>query len=131
MWEREGGLIAAIDTGFVTTGLAIPLSNIFSQGEAQDEGLTWQDIADGTSGIEPDSLYYLSDQAQGRMLMLPTKINANLTWWPSPDVQLRARARAGGGCLKPSSPWVLDGFLGIGWPLALITEVEAGVAQGP
>jgi len=109
MWEREGGLIVAIDTGFVTTGLAIPLSNIFSQGEDQDEGLTWQDIADGTSGIEPDSLYFLSDHAQGRMLMLPTRINANLTWWPSPDVQLRARARA--GSWMPQTEFTL----GVGW----------------
>ena len=51
--EREG-VIAAIDTGFVTTG---PIPRVIFTGADQDEGLTWR-IADGTSGIEPDSLYF-------------------------------------------------------------------------
>ena len=101
MWERGGGLIAALDTGFATTGLSVPFTQYFSEGSGMSEGLTWQDVVDGTTGIEPDSLYFVSDSAFGRMLMLPTKIQANLTWWPSPDVQVRATARAGAWMPEP------------------------------
>ena len=49
---REG-LIAAVDTGFATTGLAVPFTQYFTEGESGSEGLTWQDVVDGTTGIEP------------------------------------------------------------------------------
>ena len=109
MWERGGGLIAAVDTGFATTGLAVPFTQYFTEGESGSEGLTWQDVVDGTTGIEPDSLYFVSDSSLGRMLMLPTKIQAQLTWWPSPDVQIRAQARAGAWMPEPQFT------LGVGW----------------
>lgn len=109
MWERGGGLIAAVDTGFATTGLAVPFTQYFTEGSGTFNGLTWQDVADGTTGIEPDSLYFVSDSAFGRMLMLPTKIQANLHWWPSPDIQVRATARAGAWMPEPEFTF------GVGW----------------
>ena len=109
MWERGGGLIAAVDTGFSTTGLAVPFSSYFTEGTGDDEGLTWQDVIDGTTGIEPDSLYFMSDSALGRMLMLPTKIHAQLSWWPTPDLQIRAQARAGSWMPEPQFT------VGVGW----------------
>lgn len=109
MWERGGGLIAAVDTGFATTGLSVPFTQYFTEGLGASEGLTWQDVVDGTTGIEPDSLYFVSDSAFGRMLMLPTKIQANLHWWPSPDVQVRATARAGAWMPEPEFTF------GVGW----------------
>ena len=109
MWERGGGVIAAVDTGFATTGLAVPFSQYFSEGAVTEEGLTWQDVVDGTTGIAPDSLYLLSDSAAGRVLMLPTKIQGQLTWWPSPDVQIRAQASAGAWMPQPQFTF------GVGW----------------
>ena len=94
MWERGGGLIAALDTGFATTGPSVPFSQYFTEGSGTSDGLTWQDVADGTTGIEPDSLYFVSDSAFGRMLMLPTKIQANLHWWPQRPGSRHGAARA-------------------------------------
>ena len=129
MWEPGGGLIAAVDTGFATTGLAVPFSAYFTEGESQDEGLTWQDIADGTTGIEPDSLYFFSDSAFGRMVMLPTKIHAQLSWWPTPDLQVRAQARAGSWMPQPQFT------LGVGWiptkRLAFGVDYRTGGWGGP
>ena len=109
MWERTGGLIAAVDTGFATTGLAVPFSAYFTQGSNESDELTWQDIADGETGISADSLYFVSDSALGRMLMLPSKLNAKLTWWPSPDIEVSLRARAGSWMPQP------EFTLGVGW----------------
>ena len=109
MWERSGGLVASLDTGFATTGLAVPFSQYFTEGSVNSDALTWQDVVDGTSGIQPDSLYFTSDSAHGRMLMLPTKVQASLTWWPTPDVQLKASARAGAWMPEPELT------VGLGW----------------
>lgn len=109
MWEPAGGLIAALDTGFSTTGLAVPFSDYFTESASQEEGLTWSDVVAGSTGIDPDSLYFFSDSALGRMLMLPTKIHAQLTWWPTPDLQLRAQARA--GSWMPQTQFTV----GVGW----------------
>ena len=57
MWERGGGLIAAIDTGFATTGLAVPFTSYFNgRWDEEIDDLTWQDIVDGNAGIEADSI---------------------------------------------------------------------------
>ncbi|MGB1480121.1 MAG: hypothetical protein ACPG66_01980 [Flavobacteriales bacterium] len=110
MWEPAGGLVAAVDTGFVTSGLRVPFSSYFTEGSSDNEdGITWQDIVDGTTGIDPDSLYFVSDSALGRMLMLPTKIHAQLSWWPTPDLQVRAQARAGSWMPEPQFT------VGVGW----------------
>ena len=95
MWERGGGVIAAVDTGFATTGLAVPFSQYFSEGAVTEEGLTWQDVVDGTTGIAADSLYLLSDSAAGRVLMLPTKIQGN-----SPRVATRTQAAPARGYIS-------------------------------
>ena len=101
----SGGLVALADTGFSTTGLAVPFTDLIGQEGDMDMGLTWQDVVDGNTGIDPDSLYFFSDSAIGRMQMLPTRIQAQLSWWPVPELQVRARARAGSWMLVLKSPW--------------------------
>ena len=109
MWERSGGLVALADTGFSTTGLAVPFTDLIGQEGDMDMGLTWQDVVDGNTGIDPDSLYFFSDSAIGRMQMLPTRIQAQLSWWPAPELQVRARARAGSWMPRPEIT------MGVGW----------------
>ena len=109
MWERSGGLVALADTGFSTTGLAVPFTDLIGQEGDMDMGLTWQDVVDGNTGIDPDSLYFFSDSAIGRMQMLPTRIQAQLSWWPVPELQVRARARAGSWMPRPEIT------MGVGW----------------
>ena len=72
-------------------------------------GLTWQDVVDGDTGIDPDSLYFFSDSAVGRMQMLPTRIQAQLIWWPTADLQVRAKVRAGSWMPRP------EFTMGVGW----------------
>ena len=128
MWERGGGLIAAVDTGFATTGLSVPFTQYFTEGEGTSEGLTWQDVVDGTTGIEPDSLYFVSDSALGRMLMLPTKIQAN-----SPGGHLQTfkfgASPAPAWMPEPNSRLAWDGFLASDWRLAW-TTAQVGGAEG-
>lgn len=129
MWERAGGLVAALDTGFSTTGLAVPFGAYFTEGEPQDLGLTWQDVVDGTTGIDADSLYFFSDSAYDRLLMLPTKIHAQLNWWPTPDLAVRAQARAGSWMPQPQFT------VGVGWipskRLAFGLDYRTGGWGGP
>jgi hypothetical protein len=109
MWERSGGLVALADTGFRTTGLAVPFTEWIGQDGGMDMGLTWQDVVDGDTGIDPDSLYFFSDSAIGRMQMLPTRIQAQLSWWPTADLQVRAKVRAGSWMPRP------EFTMGVGW----------------
>lgn len=108
MWEPAGGVIGAIDTGFATTGLSVPLAAYFNE-EYESEQITLEDLVNGETGLAVDSILLVSDSALGRMLMLPTQIKAQLTWWPVPDVQVRAMARAGSWMPEP------EFTLGVGW----------------
>ena len=109
LWERSGGVAAGVDTGFVTTGLAVPLQSYFNEDALSDGTLTWQDVVEGTTGIEPDSLYDFTEEAGASPALLPTKIQVRLSWWPTPDVQLRAAARAGSWMPQP------EFTAGVGW----------------
>ena len=50
LFERPGGLYAAMDTGFITTGLRVPFTSYFNQTGEEIDDLTWQDIVDGNGG---------------------------------------------------------------------------------
>lgn len=98
MWEPAGGLIAAVDTGFSTTGLPI-----------LGDGWSWENVVDGNVDVDVDDLYFFSDSAAGQMVMLPSKVKASLQWWPSPDMQLTASARTGSWMPAPEFTG------GVGW----------------
>ena len=81
--ESAGGLIAAIDTWFSTTGLPI-----------LGDGWSWENVVDGNVDVDVDDLYFFSDSCRPNG-HAPSKVKASLQWWPSPDVQLTASARTG------------------------------------
>ncbi len=98
MWEPVGGLIATVDTGFSTTGLPV-----------LGDGWSWENVVDGDVDLDVNDLYYFSDTAAGQMVMLPSKVKVSLQWWPSPDLQLTAVARAGSWMPSPELT------AGVGW----------------
>lgn len=129
LFEPAGGMVAFVDTGISTTGLSVPLTSYIDDGLDNEQGLTWQNIVDGNTGYQLDSILLVSDSASSRMMMLPSRVQASLTWWPSPDVQIRAKVRA--GSWMPSSEYTL----GVGWipgkRLAFGLDFRSGGWGGP
>ena len=62
LFERPGGLYAAMDTGFTTTGLRVPFTSYFNQTGEEIDDLTWQDIVDGNAEISGDSIAFCDRQ---------------------------------------------------------------------
>ena len=124
LFERPGGLYAAVDTGFTTTGLRVPFTSYFNQTGEEIDDLTWQDIAEGNAEISGDSIAFLTDSAARRTLLLPSRIHADLSWWPSERWQLRAQVHAGAWMPQPQLT------AGFGWVasdrIALGADVRSG-----
>lgn len=124
LFERPGGLYAAVDTGFTTTGLRIPFTSYFNEAGEEADDLTWQDIVEGNSDISEDSLVFVTDSAARRTLLLPSRIHADLSWWPSEHWQVRAQVHAGSWMPQPQLT------AGFGWTpsdrIALGADVRSG-----
>ena len=106
LFERPGGLYAAMDTGFTTTGLRVPFTSYFNQTGEEIDDLTWQDIVDGNAEISGDSIAFLTDSAARRTLLLPCShprgfelvaFGALAAARPSPRRRLDAATAAHGG----------------------------------
>ena len=101
LFERPGGIYAAMDTGFTTTGLRVPFTSYFNQTGQVSDDLTWQDIVEGNDVMSGDSIVFVTDSAARRTLLLPARIHADLSWWPSANWQLRAQVHAGAWMPQP------------------------------
>ena len=79
LFERPGGIYAAMDTGFTTTGLRVPFSSYFNQSGEESDDLTWQDLVEGNASFSGDSVAFVTDSAARRTLLLPSRIHADLS----------------------------------------------------
>ena len=124
LFERPGGMYGFVDTGFVTTGLRVPFSSYFNQSGEEMDDLTWQDVVEGNTGISGDSLVFVTDSASRRTLLLPSRIDAELNWWPSEFWQIRGQVHA--GAWMPQPQWTA----GFGWAPSDRISVGADVRMG-
>ena len=124
LFERLGGIYAAMDTGFTTTGLRVPFTSYFNQTGQVSDDLTWQDIVEGNDVISGDSIVFVTDSAARRTLLLPARIHADLSWWPSANWQLRAQVHAGAWMPQPQLT------AGFGWTPSDRTSLGADVRSG-
>lgn len=124
LFERPGGIYAAMDTGFTTTGLRVPFTSYFNQTGQVSDDLTWQDIVEGNDVISGDSIVFVTDSAARRTLLLPARIHADLSWWPSANWQLRAQVHAGAWMPQPQLT------AGFGWTPSDRISLGADVRSG-
>lgn len=124
LFERPGGIYAAMDTGFTTTGLRVPFTSYFNQTGQVSDDLTWQDIVEGNDVISGDSIVFVTDSAARRTLLLPARIHADLSWWPSANWQLRAQVHAGAWMPQPQLT------AGFGWTPSDQISLGADVRSG-
>ena len=107
LWEPSGGQFAMVDTSLFTTGLPIPIAAYLDDNYVADPGLTIQNVLDGNTGYE-DVLFH-TDSAVGRVLMLPSRLNAKLSYWPYDEFMMKAAVRAGNWMPQPELT------MGVGW----------------
>ena len=107
LWEPSGGQFVMVDTSLFTTGLSIPIAAYLDDNYNAEPGLTIQNVQDGNTGYE-DVVFY-TDSAVGRVLMLPSRLNAKLSYWPYDEFMMKAAVRAGNWMPQPELT------LGVGW----------------
>lgn len=124
LFERPGGIYAAMDTGFTTTGLRVPFSSYFNQSGEESDDLTWQDLVEGNASFSGDSVAFVTDSAARRTLLLPSRIHADLSWWPAEHWQIRAQVHAGAWMPQPQLT------AGFGWTPSDRISLGADVRSG-
>ena len=107
LWEPSGGQFAMVDTSLFTTGLPIPIAAYLDDNYVAEPGLTIQNVLDGNTGYE--DVVFHTDSAVGRVLMLPSRLNAKLSYWPYDEFMMKAAVRAGNWMPQPELT------LGVGW----------------
>ena len=116
-----------VDTSLFTTGLPIPIAAYLDDNYVAEPGLTIQNVLDGNTGYE--DVVFHTDSAVGRVLMLPSRLNAKLSYWPYDEFMMKAAVRAGNWMPQPELT------LGVGWMpdarFAFGLDFRSGVGGNP